>query len=295
MTHHAPISISQKNLGIFWGFIGVACFSFTMPMAKLALDSFEPWFLSFGRSCIAALISLAIIAYKGKLGLIRTHWRELIGISLGIALGFPLLTSIALSHTSSSHAGIVLAILPLMTAIVGAIIYRQRHGTAFWATAVAGCATVLAYVCIRSSITLELADVLLLGAAVSASIGYAFGARLTRHMSGLDVICCALIMMLPVSLPAALYLGISHPATIIQPAPMVAFIYITLISQLFGFVPWYKGLAMGGVGVVSQVQLLQVFMTLIISAVMLHEVIGVAEFAVAGLVVFQIYLARKFA
>lgn len=285
--------LTSKQMGLLLGFVGVVCFSFTMPMTKLALASFNPWLLTFGRVSGAGLLSFALLARQGKLPLIKRHFRMLAGISLGVALGFPLLTSLALHSTSSSHAGIVLALLPLITAILGSFINRESHRPVFWIVSASGCLTVLGYVMLRDQVRLQAADLLLLGAALSAGFGYTLGAKLSRSLSGLDVICGALVVMLPVSLPATAVSWVYQPPVIVHDSAIMAMIYVTLLSQLFGFVPWYKGLALGGVALVSQVQLLQTFLTLIFSAWLLGETIGWLEYGIAILVIVQIYIAKK--
>ncbi|GAB3326774.1 DMT family transporter [Larkinella ripae] len=285
--------LTTTQSGLLLGLLGVICFSFTVPMTKLALLSFSPWLISFGRIAGAGLLALAILQQQGKVYLIRKHLRMLLGISLGVGLGFPVLMTVAMRSTSSSHAGIVLALLPLTTAVLGAIVNRQSHKTAFWVVSASGCLTVLGYVLLRDRVTLQTADLLLLGATLSASLGYTLGAQLTRSVSGLDVICCALVIVLPVSVPATVVAWTYEPPALIEGSALVGLVYVTLLSQLFGFVPWYKGLALGGVGVVSQLQLLQTFFTLLISAWMLGESIGLLEYGIAVLVIVQIYIAKK--
>ena len=285
--------LTAKQYGLVLGLVGVVCFSFTMPMTKLALGSFNPWLLSFGRVSGAGLVSLVLLMQQRKVHLINRHFWMLAGISLGVALGFPLLTSLALHTTSSSHAGIVLALLPLITAILGAFINRESHRPVFWIVSASGCLTVLGYVMLRDRVSLQSADLLLLGAAFSAGFGYTLGAKLTRSLSGLDVICCALVVMLPISLPATAISWWYQPPVVVQGTAVIGMIYVTLLSQLFGFVPWYKGLALGGVALVSQVQLLQTFLTLLFSSWMLGESIGLIEYGIAILVIAQIYIAKK--
>ncbi|MFC5409190.1 DMT family transporter [Larkinella bovis] len=288
-------NLTDRQRGLLLGLVGVICFSFTVPMTKLTLGSLNPWLVSFGRIAGAGLISLVILYQQGKLFLIRKHFRTLVGISFGVGLGFPVLMTVAMYSTSSSHAGIVLALLPLTTALFGALIHRETHKTGFWIISGSGCLTVLGYVLFREKVTLQTADLLLLGATVSASLGYALGAQLTRQLSGLDVICCALVLVLPISIPAAVVSWFYQPPSGLTASALTGMVYVTLLSQLFGFVPWYKGLALGGVALVSQLQLLQTFFTLIISAWLLSESIGWVEYGVALLVIAQIYLAKKVA
>lgn len=285
--------LTATQYGLFLGLLGVICFSFTVPMTKLALLSFNPWLVSFGRLAGAGLISLVILQQQGKLFLIKKHLRTLLGISLGVGMGFPVLMTVAMQSTSSSHAGIVLALLPLTTALFGTVVNRESHKPVFWVVSATGCLTVLGYVLLRDQVTFQTADLLLLGATLSAGLGYTLGARLTKTVSGLDVICCALVIVLPISIPATALAWTYAPPADLQANALTGFVYVTLFSQLFGFVPWYKGLALGGVALVSQLQLLQTFFTLLISAWMLGESIGFIEYGIAILVIIQIYIAKK--
>lgn len=280
--------------GMFYGFIGVACFSLTPPFTKLALIGYSPLQITVGRVVIAGLLAAVILYFRDQ------HWPEqqyrirLLIVSLGVSIGFPLSLGIALMHSDASHAGIVLAILPLLTSVLGAWLHHERHRPGFWLMAVAGCLTVLAYLFWNSGIQLVMADWLLLVAALSAAIAYSTGADLTRHIGGVNTICWAMVMMLPISIPVAIYLlSAMPPFASIPTSATAAFLYLALVSQLLGFVPWYAGLTLGGVAKVSQVQLLQTFMTLLASALFLNEQIAWHGWAVATLVVAQVYLARR--
>jgi drug/metabolite transporter (DMT)-like permease len=285
---------SHKTQGVALGFIGITCFSLTMPLTKFALDSFHPLFISFGRVALAGLVAVFICYFRGTLPLLRKYFKQALGVSLGVGLGFPLFTSLALAQTESSHAGIVLAILPLCTAIAGAIIHKEKYRWQFWVAAVMGGLTVFVYVMYKFNLELQLADIYLLLAVISASFAYASGAKLSKSISGIDVICFAVIIMLPVSIPVSIVVSYFYPAHDITLGTFSAFLYVAIISQLVGFFPWYKGLALGGVGVVSQVQLLQVFLTLIESAILLGERVTYDSYLVAGLIVLQIVIAKKY-
>ncbi len=280
--------------GLLLGFFAVALFSLTMPMTKLALDSFHPYVTGMARSCIAGLLGLGWFISAKKWHLYKTHMRGFILVMLGVAFGFPIFTSMALSTTTASHAGIVLAILPLTTSIMGSFITHERHKWTFWAAAVLGCVTVLAYTLYRGGAHFSIADAYLFGAAMAGGLGYSVGAKMTKDMGGLDVICGALALALPITLPIGIYVMLHFPPQHITLGAGFGLAYICLISQLLGFVPWYKGLAMGGVALVSQLQLLQVFMTLIVCALALDEAISWMEYGVAALVVVEIYLAKRF-
>jgi len=280
--------------GMIYGFIGMACFSLTAPFTKLALEGFSPYFITSGRVALAGVVAAIILYLRGAQWPKRIYWKRLILVSLGVSIGFPLSLGIALTHTNASHAGIVLAILPLLTSIIGASTHQEKHGNAFWLVATSGCISVLAYIFWSSGIKLVAADVWLLVAALSAAIAYSSGASLTKSLGGVNTICWAMVIMLPFSIPALLYLApTAEHFTTVPVTAIVSFLYLALVSQLLGFVPWYAGLSLGGVARVSQVQLLQTFLTLFAAAFLLDEVIEWHLWVVATMVVGQVYLAKK--
>lgn len=280
--------------GMVCGFIGVACFSMTAPMTRLALVGFTPYFVTIGRVALAGILAALLLYSQKAVWPAQAYRKKLILVSLGVCIGFPLCLSLALTQTGASHAGIVLAILPLLTSIIGARINGEKHSTAFWLIAVSGCLTVLAYIFWKNGIILTHADGWLLLAALSAATAYSMGGNLAKHLGGLHTICWAVVFALPISIPTALYLLPSADTFVAAPVSAIsALLYLAVVSQFLGFVPWYAGLSRGGVARVSQVQLLQPFLTLFAAALFLGETVGWHEWAVAFLVVGQIYLLKK--
>ncbi|QQR81856.1 MAG: DMT family transporter [Deltaproteobacteria bacterium] len=280
--------------GYILSFMGVCVFALTLPMTKLALQSFSPLFITVGRVLISGLASAVILKLTEQPFPDRKLWPKIIITALGIAVGFPLFISLALKHTESSHSAIVLAILPLLTAVIGAWIHHERHKPLFWFIAGSGCATVLVYVIWRNGISIQPADLWTLGAAFSAAIGYSTGAWLSKPLGGLNTICWALAFLLPISIPLSAFV-LFHDTQYTQASrhSVAAFIYLAIMSQFLGFVPWYTGLKMGGVARVSQVQLLQTFITLAVSSIFLSESISAVDWLVAGVIVIQIFAAKK--
>jgi drug/metabolite transporter (DMT)-like permease len=282
--------------GMLYGFIGMACFSLTAPFTKLALDGYSPYFITVGRVALAGILAASILYARNAPWPKRIYWNRLILVSLGVSIGFPLSLAIALTHAEVSHAGIVLAILPLLTSIIGAWTHGEKHGKAFWLIATTGCFSVLAYIFWSNGIKLVVADIWLLLAALSAAIAYSTGASLTKSIGGVNTICWAMVLLLPFSIPAAFYMISQTPSFLSVPlSATAAFLYLALVSQLLGFIPWYAGLSMGGVARVSQVQLLQTFITLFAAALFLDEAIEWHLWVVATLVVGQVYLAKRLA
>ncbi|MBL8333187.1 MAG: DMT family transporter, partial [Rubrivivax sp.] len=250
---------TDTSRGLALGLLGVVIFAATLPMTRLAVGDagapqLPPAFVTAGRAAVAGLLSalwlLALRAPRPP----RRQWLAL-GISaVGTVVGFPLFLSLALRHVESIHAAVITGVLPLATAAVAALALRQRASVGFWACAVAGCALVVVYAAWQGSGGFSAADGLLLLAVLSAAIGYVGGARAATAMPATQVICWVLVLSLPLTLPASWWWQPQAPATW---AAWGGFAYVSLFSMWLGFFAWYRGLALGGVMRVSQVQLLQ--------------------------------------
>ena len=286
--------MNPQSSGLILGAIAVLIFSVTMPMTKIAMagDVLSPWFVWAGRAVLAAIAGIVyLIATRAPMPP-RALWLPLAGATLGILFGWPLLNTLALQTVSSSHAAVVNGILPLATAVIGAWLNRESLSRRFWCCAVAGTLLVCGYAWQRAHGELHAADALMLLGIVLGGLGYASGAIATRHLSGPQVISWALILALPGTLAVALWSMPAQPAA--APASVwTAVIYLGLMSQWIGFFFWYKGLAMGGIARVSQVQLIQLFFTLGFAALLLNESIEPAMLVVALLTVVLIAAGRR--
>ena len=288
--------------GYFLGFLGVAIFSATLPVTKLAVGTdasplMSGQFVAFARAAIAGTLSLLWLLWvrpaipKGR------DWLLLAVTACGVVFGFPLLTSHAMRYVDGTHASVVLGLMPLATAICGTPFYRRRSPSTFWLASLAGCGLVIAFTIWRGQgalgvnpMGLSFADVMLFGAVVLGAIGYASGATLaTRHQSE-TVISWALVISLPLTT-----LGAWHSAPT-APMPLVAWValgYVALFSMWIGFFAWYRGLALGGVMGVSQVQSLQPFLGILISIPLLGEAWSWVTIGFASAVVVTVYIAKR--
>ena len=281
---NAPLHAAQVSRGLWLGLLGIVIFSVTLPLTRLAVGpadapQLSPWFVTFGRAAVAGMLSLVYLAF----GFIRGHrhrprgrqWGLLGFTALGVVVGFPLCLSLALQYVPSTHGAVVTGLLPLATAAVAALWFRQRPSLAFWACAVGGTLLVLLFMALRSSggsgrPGLHLADGLLLLAMLSAALGYIGGARLTPSLGAERVICWVLVISLPVTLPLA-FLHAPPPGRAIGWASWGAFAYLAVFSMWIGFFAWYRGLALGGAVRVSQVQLAQPFLSMLFAVPLLGE------------------------
>ena len=294
ISNNQKIILTPQSSGLLLGLIGVLIFSLTMPMTRIAMtgDVLSPWFVWAGRAVLAALAGVVYLLVTRAGWPVRRAWIPLLGATVGIVFGWPLLNTIALQTVPASHAAVVNGILPLATAVIGAWLNRESLSRAFWACAVAGTLLVCSYAWQRAHGNLHAEDALMLVSVLLGGLGYASGAIATRYLTGPQAISWALILGLPGTLAVAWWSAPTQPA-----APGIAawgaFVYLGLMSQWIGFFFWYRGLALGGIARVSQVQLLQLFFTLGFAALLLGEAIEPAMTVVALLTVALIAVGRR--
>ncbi len=281
----------MERKGLWFGFLGVASFSLTLPATRLAVHDFDPLVVTLGRALIAFLLAAGALLATRQRRPTPAQWRQLAVIASGVVLGFPLLTAWAMRYVPASHGAVVLGLLPLFTAGAAALRGGERPSLRFWVASAAGSAAVVAFGLSQGAGSLHLADLALLGAVLAAAIGYAEGGRLAREMGGWQVISWALVLAAPFLAIPAWFAVQAHglPGT---PQSWLAFAYVGVVSQFLGFFAWYKGLALGGVARVSQLQLLQPFLTLLASGLFLGEAITPSSLGVAVLVFTAVLLGR---
>jgi len=294
------LKISDSTLGMWLGVLGVAIFAVTLPMTRLATGTqtepqLSPWFLTLGRAALAGLLSIVFLTVTRSPLPNRRQLKPLGMAMLGNAIGFPLLLAYALRVVSSSHAAVVTALLPLVTAACAAWVLHQRAKIGFWICALAGSALVIAFSVLRAGdqgqgFGFAWGDLLLVGAVFAASLGYIYGAQITPSLGAERVICWVCVMALPVSLPGALLLW---PQTPIAPSAWLGFVYVGVFSMWIGFFAWYRGLAMGGALRVSQAQLLQPFLSILAAVPLLGEPIDLVTLGFAGAVVATVIAGKR--
>lgn len=289
--------MSRETLGLFLGFIGVVVFAVTLPATRLAVlpsaggIGLDPWFVAFGRAALAGCLAAIVLLVLRRRLPARRHLGLIALAAMLLGIGFPAFTGFAMQLVPAGHGGVVLGILPLATAAVSALATGERLRPAFWAVAVLGAVIVTGFALRQGGGRVEPGDLLLLGAVASAACGYTVSAKLARLMPGWEVISWILVLALPVTVPLAWWMLPAQPQAVSGVA-WAGFAYVTLMSQYLGFFAWNAGLALGGVARVSQVQLLQTFVTLIVAALITGEEIEPLTWVVAVAVVGLIFLAR---
>ena len=308
-------SAKNINKGLWLGLLGVTLFAATLPMTKLAVGSaaapqLSPWFVTFGRAAVAGLLSILYLLWQYSRRLEPNLAPEMVwktpslrecGLlaftASAVVLGFPLFMSLALQYVPSTHGAVVTGLLPLATAVVAALWFRQQPSFGFWICAVLGTALVLGFMVVRSldsagHVSLHLADVFLFIAMIWGAFGYIGGARLTPSLGAKRVICWVLVLSLPFTLPLT-YFNQPTDASLIRASSWWGFAYVAVFSMWLGFFAWYRGLALGGAVRVSQVQLVQPFLSLLFAVPLLGETIDATTLGFGLAVIATVCVGKK--
>lgn len=276
------------------GLIGVIIFSGSLPATRLAVLEFDPLFLTVARATIAAILGSFLLWGLRQPRPGRAQVPSLVIVALGVVVGFPLLTALALQYVTSAHSIVFVGLLPLATALFAVLRGGERPRPAFWLFSGLGSLLVAGYALTQGVHAASLGDLLMLLAIIACGLGYAEGAKLSRTLGGWQVICWALVVALPLM---ALLTLLRWPSSVahISVTGWACLAYVSLFSMLIGFVFWYRGLAQGGIAAVGQLQLLQPFFGLALAAGLLHEQVSSGMLAVTAAVILCVVGARRFA
>ncbi|OOG69026.1 DMT family transporter [Sinorhizobium sp. A49] len=286
--------MDRTTTGWLNGFLGVLIFSGSLPATRAAVMDFDPVFLTVARAAIAGALALCLLLVFRQPKPTRADLMSLAIVAFGVVLGFPLLTALALEHVTSAHSIVFVGLLPLATALFGVLRGGERPHPAFWLFSCLGSALVAGFALTQGFSASPVGDLLMLAAIIVCGLGYAEGAALSRKLGGWQVICWALVLSLPVMIGIGLFTNAPTVEMVNGPA-WAGLAYVSVFSMLIGFVFWYRGLALGGVAGVGQLQLLQPFFGLALAAVLLHEPVSGAMLAVTGAIVLCVAGAKKFA
>jgi drug/metabolite transporter (DMT)-like permease len=278
--------------GFVYGFLGVLIFSLTLPATRIAVSGFDPVFVGLGRAIVAAGLSLILlVATRQNIPPLRFLPRFSIVVA-GVVIGFPLLSAIAMRDAPASYGAVITGLLPLSTALCGVWRAGERPSLSFWIFAGLGSTLVTSFALLSGGGSIRLADLALLGAVAAAGLGYAEGAVLSRTFGSWQVICWSLILSTPLLLPIVLQHAPSTFSTVSSGA-VIGFLYVSIFSMFLGFFAWYRGLSLGGVARVGQVQLIQPFLTIMASTLFLGERLTITTFIFAIAVVICVALGKR--
>ncbi|MDX3005092.1 DMT family transporter [Kribbella solani] len=271
----AERTVSLLSSGSVLAALGVLSFSLSFPGTVFALDGFGPWSATGVRGLIAAVLAGGSLLIARVRLPDRSDWTALAVVAGGCAIGFPLLTTLALQTSSSAHSAVVIGALPMATAIIFAALNRRREPLLFWVAAALGGATIVTFALLQNNGRPTIADLYLAAALVVCAAGYAEGGRLSAHLPGWQVIAWAVVVAAPINLAVAAW-ALPHESVHLTAKAVAGVAYIGAISQFGGFVVWYRGMGLIGVTKASQLQLAQPLLTVLWSMLLLGEHVGPA-------------------
>ncbi|KNY04835.1 DMT family transporter [Microbacterium sp. GCS4] len=290
---HPRAKVLPGHPGLWWGLLGTFAFSFTVPLTRVAVGGLSPLLIGSGRSVVAATLAVIALSATRQRWPSVAHWVRLAVVSGGVVVGFPLLTTFALTTAPASHGAVVIGLLPAATAVMVAIRGKERPGRSFWVFAGLGTGAAVTFAALQNGGLGELhqSDLLLFGAVVAAAVGYAEGGLLARELGSWQTVSWALLVAAPLMIVLTIISVAQQPPSA-TPVEWLAFAYLAVVSMFLAFFAWYRGLAIGPMAQVSQVQLVQPVLSILWAALLLHERIGwatllggVAVIACAGLAV----------
>jgi drug/metabolite transporter (DMT)-like permease len=258
-----------------WGLVGITAFSFTVPFTRVAVAGLSPLAIGAGRAVVAAVLAAAALAATRQTVPTGRQWARLAVVAGGVVAGFPLLTSFALTTVPASHGAVVIGLLPAATAVMAVVRVKETPARSFWAFAGLGAVTSVTFAMLQNGGLADFgwADLALFGAVAAAAIGYAEGGLLARELGSWQTISWALVLSAPVMVPLTAVAFVEQPP-VATPLHWAAFGYLAVVSMFLGFFAWYRGLAIGPMAQVSQVQLAQPVLSILWAVLLLHEQIG---------------------
>ena len=287
------MTINKELWGWLYGFLGVLIFSLTLPATRIAVAELDPAFVGLGRAVIAGGLAIILLTLTRQSIPPKRFWLRFLVVAVGVVVGFPLLTAIAMKNAPASYGAVIIGLMPLATALYGVWRGKEQVTKSFWLFALMGSGLVIVFAVQSGTKSLSATDLALFGAVVSAGVGYGEGAILARTFGAWQVICWSLVLSLPILLPIAINFSPTSFNTISFNA-WLGFLYVSVFSMFLGFFAWYQGLVWGGIANVGQIQLLQPFLTILASAILLHEALTSRTLGFALGVIICVAFSKRF-
>jgi drug/metabolite transporter (DMT)-like permease len=284
--------MKKESEAYLWGLLGISGFALTLPATKVAIPLLGVIGVGLGRAVLAGIIASTLLIFTQSKVPNFNQLGRLAIVALGVIFGFPLFSAYAMQYVPASHGAIIVGLIPLFTAIFAVLFAQERPSVTYWLAGLVGSSAIVIYSVYVGGGSLHHADLALLLAVISAAIGYAEGARLAREMKSWLVICYALVL----SLPWTILLCLSAVKVNWEASSLAAwsgFFYVSLISMLLAFFAWYKGLELGGIAKIGQLQLIQPFITIFASAFFFAEKLSIEMFITLAVVLLSVYFGRK--
>jgi drug/metabolite transporter (DMT)-like permease len=286
------VSAGPAAEGVLLGALGVLGFSFTLPATRIAVAQLDATVVGLGRAVVAAALAIAVLGIRGEPVPPRRLWLRIAMAGMGVVVGFPWFSAMALTHLTSAHSAVIVGLLPAATAVMAVARAGERPARGFWIACACGLASVLVFAAAEGAGTIQGPDIFVLAAVLLGGFGYAEGGALSREIGGWQVICWALVASLPVTVPAAVTAALRSGLAAGR-EPWLGFAYVSVVSMFLAFIPWYRGLAIGGIARIAQVQLAQPVLTLLWSVLLLGERVGARTAAAALLVLASVAATQR--
>lgn len=294
LTMSINTEATESSNGWLNGLLGVIIFSGSLPATRIAVLDLDPFFVTVARATIAGILALIVLLINKEKFPQKTQFLSLGIVALGVVIGFPLLSALALRYVTSAHSIVFVGILPVSTAVFGIIRGGERPRPVFWIFSILGSLLVVGYALRQGISSSPVGDILMLLSVILCGLGYAEGGKLSKTLGGWQVISWALVFSLPVALPLT-YIFLPTTVAHVSIGAWTSLAYVSLFSMFIGFIFWYKGLAQGGIASIGQLQLLQPFFGLILAASLLHEEVNIGMLFVTIGVILCVGGAKKFA
>lgn len=282
---------SRESLGLLFGLVAVVLFGGSLPATRIAVISLDPWFVTAARALVAGVVGLSIVVVA-RVPFPVAHAGRLVAVALCLVIGFPAAMAVAVVTVPASHGSVVLALLPLATTLGAVIFAGERPSLEFWLLSLAGAGLVAAFALRQGDVAIVAGDLVLVAGVLVCGSGYAIAATLSRTLPGWQVITWAVVISLPLALPATLLLW-PDGAGAVPAAAWAGVAYGGIVSQFVAYAIWNAALAWGGVARIGQLQLLQPFVTFVIAVPLLGERIDAATIAFAAAVAVVVALGRR--
>ncbi len=294
LTMRINTKVTESSNGWLNGLLGVIIFSGSLPATRIAVLDLDPFFVTVARATIAGILALIVLLINKEKFPQKKQFLSLGIVALGVVIGFPLLSALALRYVTSAHSIVFVGILPVSTAVFGIIRGGERPRPVFWIFSILGSLLVVGYALSQGISSSPAGDILMLFSVILCGLGYAEGGKLSKTLGGWQVISWALVFSLPVALPLT-YIFLPTTVANVGIGAWTSLAYVSLFSMFIGFIFWYKGLAQGGIASIGQLQLLQPFFGLILAASLLHEDVNIGMLFVTIGVILCVGGAKKFA
>ena len=286
--------MTEKNLtysdGVLFGFLGMLGFSGTLVATRVAVVDFSALEITCIRILIAGLMGLVVLVVTNKLAMPdRALLLPILTMGLGLAVGYPFFLALALKDVPAAHGAVVTGLAPAATAIVAVIRAGERPPPAFWVASITGFAAVLYFAYEAGGGHISISDGWLIMGMLSLGVAYVEGGKASQSLGGTVTLSLAMLALCPFAAIAFLISTTTAQLSSASSTGWLAITYLGVVSMFLASVFWYRGLAVGGISRISQINLLLPLTALGWSALFLGEQITWTAI-VCSLVVFAAML-----